>query len=271
MGRPATSPTSPKAGNLNQYRRMRADQGLTLIELLIVIVILGILSAIIVLSVEGITDRGEAASCEATAQTVRIASEAYYAQNGTHAASLQALETANFLSTLPAGTSGNVITTTGGGTITYDPATGNVTDTCPAVGTGGSGGGGGGPSVAAATGPNGLVLEGGGGGGVADGGINTTNGGFPCNLGSGDCLDGSEPITVYLSGDCDQITNATVSFTGITGSPVVLSGSGCTRTATLSSGYGSNTWPEGSGPVSGTITISPGSLGGPFAFTVETG
>jgi prepilin-type N-terminal cleavage/methylation domain-containing protein len=44
----------------------RKDEGFTLIELLIVIVILGILAAVVVFAVNGITDRGEKSACKAT-------------------------------------------------------------------------------------------------------------------------------------------------------------------------------------------------------------
>jgi prepilin-type N-terminal cleavage/methylation domain-containing protein len=58
------------------------DQGFTLVELLIVIVILGILATIVVFAVRGITDQGQQSSCKATAKTYEVAIEAYYAQYG---------------------------------------------------------------------------------------------------------------------------------------------------------------------------------------------
>ena len=58
------------------------DEGFTLVELLIVIVILGILATIVVFAVRGITDQGQASSCKATAKTYEVAIEAYYALNG---------------------------------------------------------------------------------------------------------------------------------------------------------------------------------------------
>ena len=59
------------------------DQGFTLVELLIVIVILGILATIVVFAVRGITDQGQKSSCKATAKTYEVAIEAYYANYGT--------------------------------------------------------------------------------------------------------------------------------------------------------------------------------------------
>jgi len=62
-------------------RKAAGDAGFTLIELLIVIVILGILAAIVVLSVAGITDKGKSSACKAQFETSITALEAYYANN----------------------------------------------------------------------------------------------------------------------------------------------------------------------------------------------
>jgi general secretion pathway protein G len=65
---------------LQQIRKaMKEEKGFTLIELLIVIVILGVLAAIVVFSVSGITDRGKTSACKADVATVTSAVEAYYA------------------------------------------------------------------------------------------------------------------------------------------------------------------------------------------------
>ena len=76
------------------------DSGFTLIELLIVIVILGVLSAIVVFSVSGITNRGDTAACDANLKTVQVASEAYFAQNNKYAADIATLAT-GFLQSVP--------------------------------------------------------------------------------------------------------------------------------------------------------------------------
>jgi type II secretion system protein G len=64
--------------------RRRKDEGFTLIELLIVIVILGILAAIVVFSVSGITDRGKSSACKSDVATVTTAVEAFYAKTGAY-------------------------------------------------------------------------------------------------------------------------------------------------------------------------------------------
>lgn len=55
-------------------------KGFTLIELLVVIVILGILAAVVVFAVGGITDRGKASACKTDRRTLLTAGEAYIAQ-----------------------------------------------------------------------------------------------------------------------------------------------------------------------------------------------
>ena len=73
------------------------QDGFTLIELLIVIVILGILAAIVVFAVGGITDRGDTSACKSDAKTVEVAAEAYRAQKGSYAASVTELKNSSFL------------------------------------------------------------------------------------------------------------------------------------------------------------------------------
>ncbi|WP_133871183.1 type II secretion system protein [Ilumatobacter fluminis] len=56
------------------------SDGFSLIELLIVIVILGILAAVVVFSVRGITDNGQDSACQADERTLATATEAYFAE-----------------------------------------------------------------------------------------------------------------------------------------------------------------------------------------------
>jgi prepilin-type N-terminal cleavage/methylation domain-containing protein len=63
-------------------QRRRLDRGFTLIELLIVIVILGILAAVTVFAVRGITDKGQTSACSTDKTTVQTATESYFAQYG---------------------------------------------------------------------------------------------------------------------------------------------------------------------------------------------
>jgi prepilin-type N-terminal cleavage/methylation domain-containing protein len=63
-----------------QKRLRNQEEGFTLVELLVVIVILGILAAIVVLAVGGITDKGEKSAKDTDRQTLVAAEEAYYAK-----------------------------------------------------------------------------------------------------------------------------------------------------------------------------------------------
>jgi prepilin-type N-terminal cleavage/methylation domain-containing protein len=56
-----------------------SESGFTLIELLIVIVVLGILAAIVVFSLSGVTGQSKAAACTADGKTIETAADAYEA------------------------------------------------------------------------------------------------------------------------------------------------------------------------------------------------
>jgi type II secretion system protein G len=61
-------------------------KGFTLIELLVVIVILGVLAAVVVFSISGITDNSETSACEQQKRTIETAVEAYRAEEGAYPA-----------------------------------------------------------------------------------------------------------------------------------------------------------------------------------------
>ncbi len=67
-------------------KQRSGEGGFTLVELLIVIVILGILAAIVVLAIGGLSDTASKAKCNSGAKTVESAEDAYFAQNGTYGA-----------------------------------------------------------------------------------------------------------------------------------------------------------------------------------------
>lgn len=116
---------------MQRIRKLMAHEGgFTLIELLIVIIILGILAAIVVFSVLGVTSRGAQAACKADLKSVQVASEAYYAQNGSYAGSIAAL-VPSFLQAAPSATQYTVTWSGGGGqtppTIATSPVCSSLT------------------------------------------------------------------------------------------------------------------------------------------------
>ncbi len=69
-------------GWLNKNLRGRkGQQGFTLIELLVVVTILGVLAAIVTLSLVGLTTNASVQSCNAEYKTVQAALDAYMANN----------------------------------------------------------------------------------------------------------------------------------------------------------------------------------------------
>lgn len=66
-------------------RNPTTDEGFTLLELLVVIVILGVLATVVVFAVGGVVDRGRVSALEGDYHTLETAEESHYAVHGTYA------------------------------------------------------------------------------------------------------------------------------------------------------------------------------------------
>jgi len=81
-------------------RRRQNDDGFTLVELLVVIIILGVLSGVVVFAVRGVGDKGKADAVSIDERTIRTAQESYCANEGRYG-SLDELVAARLLSARP--------------------------------------------------------------------------------------------------------------------------------------------------------------------------
>lgn len=81
-----------------------SDEGFTLVELLIVIVVLGILASIVVFGVATFRQDAKTTACASEAKTVSVAADAYDAKTGGYPSDVASLVSAKYLKTTPNGT-----------------------------------------------------------------------------------------------------------------------------------------------------------------------
>lgn len=106
---------------MSKYLRRvhREDEGFSLIELLIVIVVLGILGGIVVFGVGTFRADSSEAACNANVQQIKVGAQAYKAKTGSAPANVAALVPA-YLETSPS--DGRTYTIAAGPPITVTPA-----------------------------------------------------------------------------------------------------------------------------------------------------
>ena len=67
---------------MNTYIKGRSEEGFTLIELLIAIVVVGILTAVVIVGIGGLTDNGNSSACKASKDATRAAIAVHKANTG---------------------------------------------------------------------------------------------------------------------------------------------------------------------------------------------
>lgn len=70
---------TPFAVSFEVPERESRNDGFTLVELLVVVVIMGVLATVSVLGVRGLTDRGQASACESDQRVIEVAVETWFA------------------------------------------------------------------------------------------------------------------------------------------------------------------------------------------------
>jgi prepilin-type N-terminal cleavage/methylation domain-containing protein len=108
----------------------KREGGFTLIELLIAIVVVGVLTAVAIVGIAGLTNQGSKSACAASRDAAKAATAVYYSNhNGTYPASLSDLtgpagaplwEPPSGLTVAP----GDTTISTNGWTLTMTPGTG---------------------------------------------------------------------------------------------------------------------------------------------------
>jgi prepilin-type N-terminal cleavage/methylation domain-containing protein len=80
-GRDAAGEHQREEQKMQEQEKKKQEQGFTLIELLIAIVVVGILTAVAIVGIAGLTNKGQASACSATIDAAQSASAVYYANN----------------------------------------------------------------------------------------------------------------------------------------------------------------------------------------------
>lgn len=66
---------------MNTYIKERREEGFTLIELLIAIVVVGVLTAVVIVGIGGLTENGKKGACQASKDATKAAVAVHYSNN----------------------------------------------------------------------------------------------------------------------------------------------------------------------------------------------
>ena len=118
-------PTTPHpTGATRHHRQPNRDKGFTLVEILISIVLVGVLSAVVVVGVGNLTSKGTTSACAASLDAAKAGAIVYYSTNANaYPTTLSQMTTASpAILTLPTGVTvtapANVAATGNGWTLT---------------------------------------------------------------------------------------------------------------------------------------------------------
>ena len=77
-----------------EQHQSKPEAGFTLVELLIAIVVVGVLTAVGILGVAGLTDKGQTSACQASMDAAKAASAVHFAKAGTYPQAFSDMTTA---------------------------------------------------------------------------------------------------------------------------------------------------------------------------------
>jgi prepilin-type N-terminal cleavage/methylation domain-containing protein len=69
---------------MNSYMEKRSENGFTLVELLVAVVLVGVLAAVAIVGLTGVTKTGNNSACSTTLGSAQAAATTYYANTGAY-------------------------------------------------------------------------------------------------------------------------------------------------------------------------------------------
>ena len=115
---------------MGTYIEKRNEEGFTLIELLVAIVVVGILTAVAIVGIAGLTNKGTKSACAATQDAIQTAQAVHFANLNTYPADFGDMTTTSppelvlsgGATATPAGANATLITGSGGWTLAVNAA-----------------------------------------------------------------------------------------------------------------------------------------------------